>query len=257
MRKHLRILILLVILLFVAMNELANRYWSTNWDVPLRVDLYSVNGDARTPTERYIDGLTTGHFEPIQAFINNEARRYGISIDAVEVEYRGRLQSPPPQPPSGQSFLQNIWWSLRFRAWAMRHSWGSDSAAGDIELFISYYDTSTTKSLRHSVGLQGGLIGIINAFADKSYAGSNRVVIAHELMHTLGAVDKYDAANMPLYPVGYAEPDRRPLLPQRMAELMGGRIPLAAGQAKVPRSLREVLIGPHTAAEINWPVDAE
>ena len=257
MQKHLRILILLVILLFVALNELANRYWSTNWDVPLRIDVYSVNGDGRRSTERYIDALSTGHFEPIQTFINREARRYGISIEAVEIEYRGRLDSRPPQPPSGRSFLQNIWWSLKFRAWAARRSWGSDSALGDIELFISYYDTSTTSSLRHSVGLQRGLIGIINAFADKSYAGSNRVVIAHELMHTLGAIDKYDADNMPLYPAGYAEPDRRPLLPQRMAEIMGGRIPLATGQAKVPRSLREVLVGPHTAAEINWPVDAE
>lgn len=257
MRKHIRILILLVILLFVALNELANRYWSTNWDIPLQVDIYAVNGDERASTERYVGALTTRHFEPIQTFINRQARGYGLSIDAVEVNYRGRLHSRPPQPPSGQSFLHNIWWSLSFRAWAMRRSWSGDSADGDIELFVNYYDTATTKSLRHSVGLQRGLIGIINAFANESYSGSNQVVIAHELMHTLGAVDKYDATNMPLYPAGYAEPERRPLLPQRLAEIMGGRIPLAAGQATVPRSLREVTIGPYTAAEINWPVDAE
>ena len=61
---------------------------------------------------------------------------------------------------------------------------------------------------------------------------------------------------MPLYPAGYAEPQRQPPLPQRRAEIMGGRIPLSQTEAKMPRSLGEVVIGPYTAAEINWPVDA-
>ena len=36
---------------------------------------------------------------------------------------------------------------------------------------------------------------------------------------------------------------------------MGGRIPLSAQQAKMPESLAEVVVGAHTAAEINWTVD--
>ena len=80
-----------------------------------------------------------------------------------------------------------------------------------------------------------------------------QVVITHELMHTLGASDKYDAANLPLHPQGFAEPERRPLYPQRAAEIMGGRIPLAPGRARMPNSLGEVLVGGYTAAEINWP----
>ncbi len=99
------------------------------------------------------------------------------------------------------------------------------------------------------------MIGIINAFADKSHRGSNQVVIVHELMHTLGAGDKYDASNMPLHPQGYAEPGRQPLLPQRKAEIMGGRIPLSPQQAKMPQSLADVTIGAYSAAEINWPVE--
>ena len=97
------------------------------------------------------------------------------------------------------------------------------------------------------------MIGIINAFADKSYRGSNQVVITHELMHTLGATDKYGANNMPAYPAGYAEPYRVPLYPQRAAEIMGGRIPLSAQKARMPVSLDEAVIGVQTAAEINWP----
>ena len=255
MRKNLRYLILLLILLFVALNEAFNKMHSTSWEHPLWVRIYAVNGDGRDATERYIDTLTSEHFDAIEEFVNSEARRYGIRIDAIDVEYNGRLQSHPPQPPAGRNLLQNIWWSLKFRAWATRRAWNSDGDEGDIELFISYYDTAATQSLRHSVGLQGGLIGIINAFAEKSYRGSNQVVITHELMHTLGAKDKYDANNMPVYPEGYAEPYRQPLYPQRKAEIMGGRIPLSALQLKMPQSLGETLVGIYSAAEINWPVD--
>ena len=244
MRKHLRYLILLLILLFVAVNESLNRLRSTAWDHPLVVQLYAVSGDERAATSRYIDDLRGDDFEAIETFVNREARRYGVTINAIEIEYLGRLQSHPPQPPSGRSVLENIWWSLRFRAWSTWRSLTGDSGGGDIELFISYYDTETTQTLRHSVGLQRGLIGIINAFADRAYSGSNRVVITHELMHTLGATDKYAAGNLPAYPAGYAEPYRQPRYPQLRAEIMGGRIPLSPLQARMPESLDEVVVGP-------------
>ena len=255
MRRNLRYLILLLILLFVAVNETLVKFRSTSWEHPLWVRIYAVNGDGRRATENYIDSLTRHSFAAVEKFVNREARRYGIPDDAIEVEYNGRLQSAPPQPPSGQSVLENVWWSLKFRAWAAHRAWTSDQEEGDVELFVSYYDIETTESLRHSVGLEGGLIGIINAFADKSYRGSNQVVITHELMHTLGASDKYTINSIPLHPQGYAEPYRVPLYPQQAAEIMGGRIPLSAQQARMPESLAEVTIGIYTAAEINWPTE--
>ena len=255
MRKHLRYLILLLILLFVAVNEALNKTRSTSWENPLWVRIYAVNGDGRAATDKYIDSLTADSFKAVEKFVNREARRYGIRIDAIDVEYNGRLQSAPPQPPTDQSLLGNVWWSLKFRAWAARRAWNSDRDEGDIELFVSYYDTATTQSLRHSVGLQGGLIGIINAFADNTYRGSNQVVIAHEFMHTLGASDKYTLDNQPVLPEGYAEPGRIPLFPQLKAEIMGGRIPLSTRDSKIPESLNQVVVGTYTAAEINWPVE--
>jgi hypothetical protein len=254
MSKKLRYLILLLVLLFVAVNEAVIKMRSTSWDRPLRVHLYAISGDGRAVSEAYVDSLTTEHFKPIETFMSHEAKRYGVAIQPVRVEYHGRLESHPPQPPSGRSMLENIWWSLRFRAWAWYRGWTSDNDQSDVELFVSYYDTATSRSLRHSVGLEGGLIGIINAFADKSYRGSNQVVIIHELMHTLGATDKYGQANMPAYPQGYAEPYLDPLYPQRMAEIMGGRIPLSPQQSKMPENPDEVVVGAYTAVEINWPV---
>jgi len=255
MRKNLRYLILLLILLFVVVNETLVKSRSTSWENPLWVRIYAVNGDQRKATENYIESLSRHSFAAVEKFVNREARRHGISIDAIDVEYNGRLQSGPPQPPAGQSVLENIWWSLKFRAWAAYRAWNSDQDEGDVELFVTYYDIETTQSLRHSVGLEGGLIGIINAFAEKSYRGSNQVVITHELMHTLGASDKYAMNSIPQYPQGYAEPYIEPLYPQRRAEIMGGRIPLSAQQATMPESLTEVVVGTYTAAEINWPVE--
>ena len=252
-RRELRYLILLLILLFVAANEALIKLRTTSWEHPLWVSVYAVSGDGRDATAAYIASLATEDFKPIEDFVNREAKRYGIEIDAVEVRYGGQLESHPPQPPSGDSILENVWWSLRFRGWAWRRAWGGGE--GDVELFVSYYDTATTEALRHSVGLEGGMIGIINAFAEREYRGSNQVVIVHELMHTLGASDKYANGSLPQFPQGYAEPYREPRYPQRFAEIMGGRIPLSPSQSRMPRTLREVVVGVHTAAEINWPVE--
>lgn len=79
------------------------------------------------------------------------------------------------------------------------------------------------------------------------------MVLAHELLHTLGATDKYAlTSNLPLFPDGFAEPDAKPLLPQSKAELMAGRIPLDDRHATIPDSLRNVVVGQLTAREIGW-----
>ena len=53
-------------------------------------------------------------------------------------------------------------------------------------------------------------------------------VISHELFHTLGASDKYDAAGHIMVPEGLAEPARNPVYPQRFAEIMARNRPIAA-----------------------------
>ena len=78
-----------------------------------------------------------------------------------------------------------------------------------------YFAPLANRRLAHSVGLQKGLIGVVNAFASAQMEGENSVVIAHELLHTFGAPDKYDlATNRPLFPDGYAEPNANPFHPQ-------------------------------------------
>src|SRR5256885_10386131 len=102
-----------------------------------------------------------------------------------------------------------------------------------IRLFVLYHDPATLDRVPDSHGLQKGLIGVVHAFAQAAMAGSNNIVIAHELMHTLGASDKYDlGSGAPLYPIGFAEPDREPLYPQgRGGGPAGPPAPARAGPA--------------------------
>ena len=127
-------------------------------------------------------------------------------------------------------------------------------AAPQIALFLLFHDPAQAPRLPHSVGLQRGLTGVVHLFADREYRGENDIVIAHELLHTFGATDKYDlATGAPLFPDGYADPEQRPRFPQRRAEIMAGRIPLAENDQVMAADFAETVVGPATAREIGWP----
>jgi hypothetical protein len=89
-------------------------------------------------------------------------------------------------------------------------------------------------------------------FATDEQRAQNNVVIAHELLHTLGATDKYDDSGQPIYPAGYADPYAEPRHPQDKAEIMAGRIAVSERRAEIPRDLAQTAIGYLTAAEIGW-----
>jgi hypothetical protein len=75
----------------------------------------------------------------------------------------------------------------------------------------------------------------------------------HELLHTLGASDKYDRrSGRPLVPEGLGDPSQDPRYPQTQGEIMAGRIAVSATQAELPDSLADMVIGAATAREIGW-----
>ncbi|MBI5784967.1 MAG: hypothetical protein HZA64_05855 [Rhodocyclales bacterium] len=253
MFKLLRIAILLLILATVAQEAWLARSRAASWQDPLRVAIYPINGDGSPATTGYLNGLRPNAFAAIDEFFAEEARRHGLAIARpVAATLAPVVNELPPQPPRGGSAFDNILWSLKMRWWAWRH----DAVPGmkpQVRLFVLYFDPARNDSLPHSVGVQRGMIGLINAFATQGMAGSNAVIITHELLHTLGATDKYEAySNLPSFPDGYAEPDRTPRYPQVFAEIMGGRIPVTESRADIPESIDQVLIGPGTATEIGW-----
>ncbi|MHB8744769.1 MAG: hypothetical protein ACYC9L_16880, partial [Sulfuricaulis sp.] len=171
----------------------------------------------------------------------------------VTIRLGPELRSSPPEPPFGGSVLQVVGWSLHLRWWAWRATADYDGPRIDARMFVRYHDPALSPRLDHSVGQKEGMIGIANVFATTAMEGSNQVVIAHELLHTFGATDKYDpATDLPRYPDGYAQPELNPRYPQCLAELMAGRVPLSASSAEIPNRLEQTVIGPVTAREIGW-----
>jgi len=253
MWRRLRILILLLILLFVALNSYFDRVYSTDWDNPLRIAAYPINADGRLATEQYIRQLPSDALQEIEMFFEEEAKEYGLQMERpIRMTLLPTLtKQPPPLDPRSSTF-GTLLWSLRMRYWAWRID-APPGAAPDIKLFVLYHDPAISPVLPHSVGLQKGLYGVVHVFADAGMKGSNDTVIAHELLHTLGATDKYDLrSNQPAHPDGFAEPDREPLYPQSFAELMGGRIPVSSAESTIPESLQQVIVGTKTASEIGW-----
>ena len=159
----------------------------------------------------------------------------------------------PPSPPLAGGALSVMWWSLKLRYWVWNVERRQSEPNADIKVFVLYHDPKLVSSLPHSLGLQKGLIGVVHAFSSARMSESNNVIIAHEIMHTLGASDKYDPkSGHPIYPDGYAEPNLNPRYPQSKAEVMGGRIPMTNQEASIPWSLKQVTVGSQTAIEIGW-----
>ena len=253
MFKIIRIFVLLLIFLGVALGTWREKTRSVEWKNTLPVNIYLINGDGSQAVTEYLRSLTENSFLPVETFMRDEAVRYDRAASAsIEIKLKGILDSQPPEPPVDGNVLQVILWSLNMRWWAF-HNTESNGVTPQVKIFLQYFDPAQFKRLGHSTGLQKGLIGRVKVFASPEMAKQNNVVITHEFLHTLGATDKYDpATNQPSYPDGYANPELQPVVPQRFAEIMAGRIPMSQTQAVIPESLNDVLIGSETAKEINW-----
>ncbi len=252
MFKAIRIFVLLVVLLFVSLSAYLTKARSTDWNNSLYVKVYPINADQSVESARYISRLDADTFAGIEEFVSRETGRYGHTLDRpVRVRLGEEIGEQPPALEARDSRLDVLWWSLKMRWWAASVTDAQDNPDPDVRIFVRYHAPSGHFVLENSVGLQKGMVGIVNAYAGRSHKGFNNLIIAHEFLHTLGATDKYNPADgVPLFPHGYAEPDRKPLLPQRKAEIMGGRIAVSEAEAVMPKSLKYAVIGEKTAEEI-------
>ena len=252
MFKAIRMTVLLLILFFVAVSSWLTQSRSTDWNNSLWIKVYPINGDGSDVSGRYIDSLTAASFEPIEAFVAGELRKYGHSLARpVRMELGDEIHEQPPTVGDSPSVLNIMLWSLKMRWWAGSVAGPKDDPDPDVRIFVRYHAPADHLILENSVGMQKGMIGIVNAYAGRHEAGFNNVIIAHEFLHTLGATDKYDPANgLPNFPLGFAEPEKQPRYPQRFAEIMGGRIPVSTTDAMIPKNLKFVIIGTRTAEEI-------
>jgi len=249
MRRGWRVLILLLVLALVAGVTFFERLWVRGWTRPLQVAIYPIAMDEASTA--FVGQLKAEDFQEIGAFLTSEAsrwRRNAMPAPRVVLKAPIRIMPPLAQPHSAWEAIQ---WSLRLRWYAFRQTpfWAS---LGTVRLFVLYHPLQFNQSLPHSHGLQKGLLGVVHVFASDAQRAQNNFVIEHELLHTLGATDKYDANGQPLYPIGVADPNTQPPYPQYKAEIMGGRVAITPNRAEIPNGLDEAVIGYATAAEIGW-----
>lgn len=249
MSRNRRILFLLIVLALVAGTTTWERLWVRGWTHPLEVAIYPVAMDEESAA--FVSQIKIEDFQEIGAFLAREAPRWRQNaVLAPHIVLKTSIQTKPPlsQP---HSVLEAIQSSLRLRWYAYRQTpfW---SSLGTVRLFVLYHPPQLNQALPDSHGLQKGLLGLVNVFASDTQRAQNNFVIAHELLHTLGAKDKYDASGQPLYPIGFADPNSQPPYPQYKAEIMGGRVAMSPVRSEMPKGLDEAVIGYATAAEIGW-----
>ena len=139
------------------------------------------------------------------------------------------------------------------RWWYWRNTGRDGLAPDDVRMFVLYQQSDSSAPLERSVGVKNASYGVVNAVASRQMAARNRIIITHELLHILGATDKYElSTGQPLEHGGLAEPYLRPVYPQNKAEIMAGHIALSQTKAVMPVSLQTCLIGSESANEIGW-----
>lgn len=252
MWKKFRIGVLLLILAAVALDTWRAKA-QLDWQLPFHVVLYPINADGSTRVAAYLKTLKPQDFQPVTDYFSTEAKRYQLPLSRpISVQLGQTIHTIPPAPPRDGNLLGVISWSLKFRYYAWQHS-PTPSLKPEIRLYLLYYDPAVQPRLSHSTALEKGRIGRVNLFGTAKQHEQNLMVLAHELLHTVGATDKYDfSTGLPLYPIGYADPVQQPRYPQQRAELMGGRVPLSADKADIPRNLNQTTMSALTAREIGW-----
>ena len=253
MLRKLRILLLLLLLILVAASTGWESWLVRQWNIPLNIRIYPVVQGDDQETRDYVRTLNDGDFQEIADFMQQQSMHYRLQpIARPRIRLEPVLTEEPPRfNPVGASMLDSIVWSLAMRKWVGEHT-GWFAGLGVIKLFVIYHPAGMDLPLESSLALRKGLIGVVNAYALTWQNAQNNIVITHEMLHTLGATDKYGPDLQPVFPDGFADPKAQPRLPQSNAEIMAGRIPLTPTRSVMPASLGFCQIGAKTAWEIGW-----
>jgi hypothetical protein len=250
-RKSFRVAFLLTILVAAGWLAVISRPPPPpDWKQPLQVVIYPYNADGSDIVADHIADRRLQDFKPIADFMAEQAAQYNLPIDRPFTLAMGReISRAPSLPPESRNLITRIHWGLTVRWWQYRFR--DQVNKPDIIVVARYHRADELPEKMHSIAIAAQRLAVAKLVAEPLYSAHNHVVLAHEILHTVGASDLYEPeSGLPLYPSGYAEPERQPLYPQRRAELMAGRIPGSPGRMREVFSLAEVVIGEVTAREI-------
>jgi hypothetical protein len=257
-----RVTVLLVILagvLLYAWKDVHRRHARNDWRRTLSVGLVVVKvgpvdaGALRALRERA---------HALEDVLAAEARRVRGpgGPRPIDVEVLGPVEAatrpPMPEGDGVMDLVRYTWAKSRYAA-RIDEAVGPDVRGLDARIYLVARppDGSGTNFVE-GLSEQGGRAGFVEVNLDETMVDFALFVFAHELCHTLGATDKYDASGSTMIPEGLAEPDAVPRFPQRFAEVMARARVIGPGQEQAPGSLSELRVGPITAREIGWVGEA-
>lgn len=165
------------------------------------------------------------------------------------------ITEPPPSPPDEAEGLKGL---VLYNYDLWRYLSKIDALAGvepgrrDARIYLVATPPSGRRKMIEGASEPGGRVGVVGVELDETMVDLALFVAAHELFHTLGAADRYDATGAIMVPDGLADPAQVPLYPQAQAELMARHRALTPSSSEPPSSLDELAVGPATAREIGW-----
>jgi hypothetical protein len=246
-------LVLLGVLLYAG-NDCRRRSARKAWTEPLRVALVLVE---REPIGAELtSALTSRAFELERRLQQERLRHTGQDRAPFSIVVKGPVSANSDPPRLGEQGLLGLA-KHSFRLW----QWTRDideRAAVEWRGYDARIYLALTPARREAPAFvegeseDGGRVGVDSADIDATMLDLSLFVAAHELFHTLGATDKYDAAGRARFPDGFAAPEQRPLFPQPGAELMARNVALSESSERPPETLDELWIGELTAREIGW-----
>ena len=162
---------------------------------------------------------------------------------------------PPRLPPPDASWLTRLRGTRAFLRWFTSKSELFPEPGPDgTRLYLLLHAASEADRFDdvHSVATRRGKLAIVFAPDDPEQWGNTEALIAHEVLHTVGALDHREADGTIAHPAGYADPTASPLFPQEQAEVMALGIPVSPTKELRVTALEEVVVGRATAGEIGW-----
>jgi hypothetical protein len=254
-RIRLTILIgLLSVTVLWALNDIHSRRTRTEWQRPVSVAVALVE---LGPVDRSALAALNARFAVLESRLAEEYHRYGGQLARpVVFTLFGPTASdrPPPHDPEGDlpSLARHAYELWRWtRAVDARTDLPARSFDSRIYLVLRAPRNTGLEWVEGSSEL-GGRVGLAKIELDSSAVDLALFVVSHELLHTLGASDKYDATGRALIPDGLAEPERIPRYPQRYAEVMARNLVEGPGAERPPDTLSELRVGIATAREVGW-----
>jgi hypothetical protein len=252
--KLMRITLLLSILFVIVVGTWMTEKQMAAWERPILVTVYPIAADDHRATLEFAKSIDADSFREVNRFFGRQSEPYGFSVTpAFRFQVAPVSTDLPPPVPEQFNTAAIAWWSLKMRWWTWTKGMGDGLIEPDIQMFMMLHSLNGRVGLGISVGMRKGRYGIVKAYANESSRSTNLVVFTHEMLHVLGATDKYVlSTGDPIFPDGFADPNRLPLFPQTRAEIMGGSIPLNAYSSAMPESLEQCKIGRLTAEEIGF-----